>query len=92
MPFAPGQSGNPGGRPKALKGVEELARGHTAEAIRTLAEVMRSKRAPALARVTASNSLLDRGWGKPKQMQEIEVRTDMATVLEAMRAATLDNG
>jgi len=35
-PFKKGQSGNPGGRPKIVGEVKELARTHTAEAIETL--------------------------------------------------------
>jgi hypothetical protein len=37
MPFAKGQSGNPGGRPKALPEVQEAARAHTPVALGTLA-------------------------------------------------------
>ncbi|MDA9824808.1 DUF5681 domain-containing protein, partial [Alphaproteobacteria bacterium] len=39
--FAPGQSGNPGGRPKDEHRVAELARSYTLEAIDTLVELMR---------------------------------------------------
>ena len=39
--FAPGQSGNPGGRPKDEHRVAELARSYTAEAIDTLVDLMR---------------------------------------------------
>ena len=38
--FAPGQSGNPGGRPKDEYRVAELARSYTVEAIETLADLM----------------------------------------------------
>jgi hypothetical protein len=40
--FAPGQSGNPGGRPKGEHRVAELARSYTLEAIDTLVELMRN--------------------------------------------------
>ena len=40
--FAPGQSGNPGGRPKDEHRVAELARSYTLEAIDTLVELMRN--------------------------------------------------
>lgn len=73
MPFAKGQSGNPGGRPKALKDVEEAARKHSADAVETLAEIMRDREAPHAARVSASQAILDRGWGKPKQSGEFNV-------------------
>ncbi|MDR3537829.1 MAG: DUF5681 domain-containing protein [Acetobacteraceae bacterium] len=70
MPFMPGQSGNPGGRPRALKDVEEAARAHTTDAIRTLASICKSRKAPDAARVAAANALLDRAWGRPKQRNE----------------------
>jgi len=67
MPFQPGQSGNPGGRPKAPARVVELARAQTESAIFTLVEVMQNKKAPPSSRVAAAQALLDRGWGKPVQ-------------------------
>ena len=65
--FQKGQSGNPGGRPKALREVEELARQETPAAMQTLATIHRNKKAPYAARVAAANALLDRGWGKARQ-------------------------
>ena len=44
MPFTKGHSGNPGGRPKIVGEVQELAREHSTEAIATLAAIMREKR------------------------------------------------
>ena len=64
-PFEKGKSGNPGGRPKVIGEVRELAREHTQDAIDTLARIMKSTKAPPAARVAAANSLLDRGYGKP---------------------------
>lgn len=61
--FQPGQSGNPGGRPKEYPEIKALARQHTAEAVETLVLAMRN---PQTA-VPASIALLDRGWGKPPQ-------------------------
>ena len=40
MAFKKGQSGNPGGRPKVVAEVKELARAHTGEAVETLVSIM----------------------------------------------------
>jgi hypothetical protein len=66
-PFKPGQSGNPGGRPKGDIELRRAARGRTAEALETLINIMRNQKAPAAARVTAAEAILSRGWGKPVQ-------------------------
>ena len=63
--FAPGQSGNPGGRPKDEHRVAELARSYTLEAIDTLVELMRDGKDERV-RGTAAQALLDRGWDKAK--------------------------
>ncbi len=65
--FKKGQSGNPGGRPKALADVVELTRAHTVAAVETLASLMADAETPPAARVAAANALLDRAWGKPTQ-------------------------
>lgn len=52
---------------KALAEIRSLARGHTEAAINCLAGIMNKTDAPDAARVSAANSLLDRGWGKPAQ-------------------------
>jgi len=70
MPFAPGQSGNPSGRPKVDFEVRELAREHGREAIERLVVIMRGDN-PSLARA-ACEALLDRGFGKPVQSVGID--------------------
>ena len=80
--FAPGQSGNPGGRPKDEYRVAELARSYTVEAIETLVELMRDGKDERV-RGTAAQALLDRGWGKAK----LEVVTGAeGSYLDVLRA------
>lgn len=47
--------------------IRSLARSHTEAAINTLVGIMNQPEAPQAARVSAANSILDRGWGKPSQ-------------------------
>jgi hypothetical protein len=47
--------------------IRSLARSHTEQAINVLVGVMGQTDAPPAARVSAANSILDRGWGKPAQ-------------------------
>lgn len=69
--FLPGDSGNPGGRPKAEHRVIDLARENTELAISTLAAICKDESAPASARVAAASHLLDRAWGRPHQSVEV---------------------
>ena len=66
----PGQSGNPGGRPKGLIEVVTLARAQTRAAIRPLADIIQDGQSEA-AHIAAANALLDRGWGKPREPIEL---------------------
>ena len=50
-----------------MKTADALARQHTEQAIETLAQVMADPFAENRERLTAANSLLDRGHGKPNQ-------------------------
>ena len=47
--------------------IRSLARSHTRTAINVLVGIMRSKDATPAARVSAANTILDRGWGKAPQ-------------------------
>ncbi|MFN9029515.1 MAG: hypothetical protein ACK54C_00105 [Betaproteobacteria bacterium] len=65
-PFPKGVSGNPAGRPKVPEHVREACRALTDKAVQTLRVVMDDGDAPAAARVSAANAVLDRAWGKPE--------------------------
>ena len=67
--FKPGQSDNPGGRPKVLRNLQELAREHTEDAIKVLVRALKVPR----ERVAAAGALLDRGYGRPLQTQNVRV-------------------
>jgi hypothetical protein len=92
-PFPKGCSGNPGGKPKNPKAirdrqviadVKELSRLEGPEAVRQLASIMKDGRAPHAARVSAANSLLDRGYGRPTQ--SVDVTANVSAVLPQERA------
>ena len=78
--FKPGVSGNPGGRPKVLTEVRDLAREHTVTAIDTLVSIMCNENAAATARITAAQAILDRSYGKPSQSMRIEEQRPMAVI------------
>jgi hypothetical protein len=52
-PFSKGVSGNPGGRPKVLGDVQDLAPQKSPEAINTLSNIMHDEKAPPDARVAS---------------------------------------
>ena len=87
--WAPGQSPNPGGRPKVAGAVRELARQHTETAINVLVEICEHGQSE-VARIAAAVALLDRGWGKPTIAVEVqEPGPDLgALILEAHHRAT----
>ena len=65
--FKKGVSGNPGGRPKAERSLQALAKEHTLDALQTLIEIAKNPAESGAARVSAASALLDRGYGKPRQ-------------------------
>ena len=63
--FKPGQSGNPGGRPKGLaKTVRDACGGSPLRLAQVLLEIAEDPKANNRDRVAACRELLDRGWGK----------------------------
>lgn len=65
MPFQPGVSGNPSGRPKENNEVKALARANAPQAMQKLIDIMTNGE-PKLA-LQAANAVLDRAYGKPVQ-------------------------
>src|SRR5262249_16797293 len=67
-PFQKGQSGNPGGRPKEIAEVKDLARQHMPAAIEALVSIMSNPKASDAARVSAAAALLE-----PQQHIDAEI-------------------
>lgn len=88
MAWKKGQSGNPSGRPKSLREVTELARENSARAIERLVELMDDE--DGRVALAAANSILDRGYGKPKQSIEIEEKSPGEMSDQEIRAAVAE--
>lgn len=63
--FQKGQSGNPSGRSKAAREVQQAAQGYTEKSIQVLAALLDS--GSEKIRLEAAREMLDRGVGKPIQ-------------------------
>jgi hypothetical protein len=63
--FRKGEAANPGGRPKIIGAIQELARQHTETALQALVDIVKDEKSPPAARVAAAAHILDRAYGKP---------------------------
>jgi hypothetical protein len=75
-----GESANLGGRSPRVgpngESLTELCRILTADAVTTLKDIMLGATNEPKDRITAALSLLDRGWGKPKEAIDIDARIE----------------
>ena len=89
--FKPGQSGNPGGKPKGLSAVYALGRDRLPEIMAAMVELALDTNANPAARVAAAHFVTDRVLGKSPAVVKLDV--DMAglsnTALDAAIAREL---
>ncbi len=78
MPFEKGKSGNPGGRPKEVAEVRELAKKHGPAAIERLVTLMSSENERTA--VAACEAILNRGYGRPAQSVTVAGEEDRPPV------------
>ena len=93
----PGAGRPPGSPNKVTASVREAAQVHSDEAVNTLAAIMKDGKAPAIARIAASNAILDRAHGRPHQSVEVAggpmVAADPAALIalsEAMERSRME--
>jgi hypothetical protein len=67
------------------RGDAAMARTYSAEALATLVAIMGNGDAPATARVSAANAVLDRAWGKPRQDLELASSVDALAAIQRAR-------
>jgi hypothetical protein len=88
-PFVQGQSGNPGGRPRIIAELRDLARAHAPEAITELARLAKDAKSET-ARIAAIRELLDRAYGKATQFVAADNEPALNDLnLEELRASIL---
>ena len=66
---------------KATADIKAAAQAYTEDALATLAQIMKAGESEA-ARIATANSILDRGFGKPRQSVDLDaqVKADFSTI------------
>jgi hypothetical protein len=94
MPFRPGQSGNPSGRPKADPMIREAARAHAEDAIAVFVANLTDE--SPMIRHKAAEAILDRAYGKPAQAiiggeeDDPPIRQEARVLIELVRPTSPD--
>jgi hypothetical protein len=81
--FPPGVSGNKRGRPKRDLDLAAEARRHAHKAINALVQIVEDEKQPSPARISAANSLLDRGFGSAPKAIDVNVSHSFSQELGA---------
>jgi hypothetical protein len=79
----PGSGRKPGAVAKAKRDLAEMAKDYAAMALKTLADIAETGESEA-ARVSAANSILDRGHGKPAQAVEVSGKNGGAILFKTI--------
>ena len=96
--YKPGQSGNPGGRPKKtpeeLKAVAELKR-MTPEAVKVVVKILKNEKASMYARLQAAEIIFNRAMGRPETYLKVDnaeqsVEASVANLLDLFGTAEED--
>jgi len=94
--FEKGKSGNPAGRPKLpdLKEIMDKVLGEEKDGITALELIMKQVRAKAAkGDIRATELLLDRGFGKPKQSLDVGINENISQIkIEIQAPVTGSNG
>lgn len=84
MPFTKGRTktgGRKAGTSNKFSGIRDAAQLKAEDALAVLVEIMQDTTAPAAARISAANAVLDRAHGKPRQEIDSTVQTNNAQVV-----------